>query len=153
MIRLTMLMGLATNNSILFFEYYIVLAHRGHGLNRLQGVPDVSRNCVRPIITTKPAFGDNMRPITPGIFIGIDPNFPTSMAIAGFITTTLLSLLGSNHERINQTLDERAHDFCHYPPGRTSEQVIELPSLIQTKGTSEAAAFLLTNSGCCLHDR
>lgn len=93
MIGLIMLMGIATKNSILLIDY-IILARRGHGLNRWDALLDAGRKRARPIVMTTIAMGAGMMPIALGI--GTDPSFRAPMAIVvigGLITSTFLSLL------------------------------------------------------------
>ena len=93
MIGLSMLMGIATKNSILLVDY-IVLARREHGMPRHEAILDACRKRARPIVMTTIAMGAGMMPIALGL--GVDPSFRSPMAIVvigGLITSTFLSLL------------------------------------------------------------
>lgn len=93
MIGLTMLMGIATKNSILLIDY-IILARRDFGLSRWDAIIDACSKRARPIIMTTMAMGGGMLPVALGL--GADPSFRAPMAIGvlgGLITSTLLSLL------------------------------------------------------------
>lgn len=94
MIGMSMLMGIATKNSILLVEYAIV-AQRDHGMSRPDALLDACHKCARPIVTTV-AMGAGMPPIALGV--GAAPSFRTPMAIVvvgGLITSTFLSLVGN----------------------------------------------------------
>lgn len=93
MIGLIMLMGIATKNSILLFDY-IILARRDHGLTRREAIIDACSKRARPIIMTTLAMGAGMLPVALGW--GADPSFRSPMGIVvigGLITSTVLSLL------------------------------------------------------------
>jgi len=93
LIGLIMLMGIATKNSILLVDY-IIIARRGHGMDRWRAILDACNKRARPIVMTTIAMGAGMLPIALGI--GTDPSFRAPMAIVvigGLITSTFLSLL------------------------------------------------------------
>jgi multidrug efflux pump subunit AcrB len=94
LLGLTMLMGIATKNSILLVEYAIV-ARRERGLPRMAALLDACRKRARPVIMTTIAMGAGMVPVALGLGAA-DSSFSMPMAIAvigGLITSTLLSLL------------------------------------------------------------
>ncbi|HTJ07701.1 MAG TPA: efflux RND transporter permease subunit, partial [Caldimonas sp.] len=88
MIGLIMLMGIATENSILLVEYAI-MARRDRGMTRLDALMDACHKRARPIVMTTLAMGAGMTPIALGL--GTDPSFRAPMAIVvigGLITST-----------------------------------------------------------------
>jgi multidrug efflux pump subunit AcrB len=91
-LRLLMLMGVVTKNSILLVEYAITA--RRQGLERNAALIDACHKRARPIVMTTIAMTAGMLPIALGW--GSDPSFRAPMAIAvigGLMTSTLLSLL------------------------------------------------------------
>jgi multidrug efflux pump subunit AcrB len=91
---LTILMGIATKNSILLVEYAIV-AQRDHGLSRMDALLDACHKRARPIIMTTLAMVAGMLPIAVG-WGAADASFRSPMAVAvigGLMTSTVLSLL------------------------------------------------------------
>jgi multidrug efflux pump subunit AcrB len=104
LIGLIMLMGIATQNSILLVEYAI-MARRGHDgsdgkpvvppMSRWDALLDACHKRARPIIMTTIAMGAGMLPIAIGLGAA-DSSFRSPMSVAvigGLVTSTFLSLL------------------------------------------------------------
>lgn len=93
LIGFTMLMGIATKNSILLVDYAIIAEKAG--LQRLDAILDACKKRARPIIMTTIAMSAGMLPLVFG-WGGADATFRRPMAVAvlgGLITSTFLSLV------------------------------------------------------------
>ncbi|MEZ5721834.1 MAG: efflux RND transporter permease subunit [Paracoccaceae bacterium] len=92
-IRLLLLMGIVSKNSILLVEYAIEARRRG--MSRFDAVVDACHKRARPIVMTTVAMSAGMLPAALSLVEG-DPSFRQPMAtvvIGGLITSTFLNLL------------------------------------------------------------
>ena len=93
LIRLVMLMGIVTKNSVLLVEYAIV-GMRDRGLGAIDALVDACHKRIRPIVITTAAMIAGMLPLALGVGAGASFRQPMdTVLIGGLVTSTALSLL------------------------------------------------------------